>query len=536
MTQSKKRFAAHILFFDCDQFILRAIENCAPFVEKIYIARSQLPWQYNAEARQQFQNQSDKDILKLSRHFEKIELIEGDWAYEEDQRNSCLERARLDGFDYLIVHDADEFYRFADYRDNIRTIEENPDFDLYKTPWCSFWKSLDYILVYKDGGHLLGHPEFAINCKTEGKFVRARSTDAARVFTLNGTCFHLSYVLTDDQVLRKINTWGHAHQFDTRKWYRDKWLNWHEGLGNLHPVQPGEWRKAVRYTGDLPEVLRGFVSPQITVKRSVSPLRSLQGRAKHGCELLRGGLRKLLLPFRRARLACTWRFRAAKLKAGPGLGLHLGCGEKRYQDMLNCEYRTTRAADLVFDCSRLTRFGDRTVDRIFSHAFFEHLYRPQQLPLLLDCFRVLSADGTIIFLGLPDFEVIAGCYLEGAPSHLVKGESFDLYHVYRYTHGDPEIAADYWLEQLHKSLFDKRSVRKLLLKSGFVNQAVFNYCYPGEDVALNIGFVASKSSLPVGPRIKELLFPFRECLADLDQITLYEDETGGFDRAGGDSV
>lgn len=526
MNQTKKRFAAHILFFDCEQFILRAIDNCAPFVEKIYIAYSDLPWQYNPDARREFRNLSDKGILKQSRHFEKIELVEGEWAYEEEQRNACLERAKADGFDFLIIHDADEFYSFADYRENLRAIEQSPDADLYKTPWYSFWKSLDYILIYKDGGHLLGYPEFAVNCRSGVKFVRARSTDADKVQTLRGTCYHLSYVLTDQQVLRKIGTWGHAHQFDTGKWFREKWFNWQHGDRDLHPVQPGEWKEAVRFTGELPEVLAGFVSPEITFQPA-SALKLIKRRLRLISERLRESSRTLMRPLRRARLACSWRSRAARLAAGEGLKLHLGCGEKRYENMLNCEYRSTRAADLVFDCSRLSMFGDASVTQIFSHAFFEHLYRPQQLPLLKDCHRVLAAGGTVVFLGIPDFEVIARSYLERVPSHLSQGRSFDLYHVYRYTHGDPEIAREYWLEQLHKSLFDKRYLGDLLQRAGFGNHAIFNYCYPGEDIPLNLGFVASNSALPVALQIPELLSPFRECLADPEKIQLYESVQAG---------
>jgi hypothetical protein len=68
-------------------------------------------------------------------------------------------------------------------------------------------------------------------------------------------CHHASYVLTDEECWEKINTWGHAHQFDTKKWYNEKWLNWNENVLNLHPISPEEWHKTKKYNKILPEIL-----------------------------------------------------------------------------------------------------------------------------------------------------------------------------------------------------------------------------------------------------------------------------------------
>src|SRR2546430_1256036 len=115
---AKKRFAAHVLMFNCDQFILRMIDNCAPFVEKIFVAYSEIPWTYNPNARGKYKNPTHKELLQKSKHLSKIELIEGVWERDEEQRNACLDRARAEGFDYLIIQDADEFYINNAYQRN----------------------------------------------------------------------------------------------------------------------------------------------------------------------------------------------------------------------------------------------------------------------------------------------------------------------------------------------------------------------------------------------------------------------------------
>jgi hypothetical protein len=262
------RFAAHVLMFNCDKLIMRMIENCAPFVEKIYVAYSPMPWSYNPAARERFPNRTDKEILRQSKYFHKIELIEGTWDFDEDQRNACLERAKAAGFDYLIIQDADEFYHIEDYRNNIEEIKRHDDWEVFCTPWYCFWKNLDYVVIDRKGSAIVGFPEFAINLRLDGvRFIRARIPNLQRRWHLPGVCYHLSYVLTDEEVLTKIHTWGHADQFDRQKWFERKWLKWNQKTENLHPIEPPAWKKAVPFKGTLPEALERFESPSVVPYR-----------------------------------------------------------------------------------------------------------------------------------------------------------------------------------------------------------------------------------------------------------------------------
>ena len=104
------KFATHVLFYNVDKFILTNIDNSGPHVDRIYVTYSKKPWVYNKKARKNFSNTSNLDLLKQSIFYNKITIIEGEWKYDEDQRNACLKKAQQDGIDYLINHDADEFY------------------------------------------------------------------------------------------------------------------------------------------------------------------------------------------------------------------------------------------------------------------------------------------------------------------------------------------------------------------------------------------------------------------------------------------
>ena len=67
--------------------------------------------------------------------------------------------------------------------------------------------------------------------------------------------YHAAYVLTNEELLKKIQTWSHANNFDVMKWYNEKWLNWTPETKDLHPSWPIAFANAEEYTGELPEVI-----------------------------------------------------------------------------------------------------------------------------------------------------------------------------------------------------------------------------------------------------------------------------------------
>lgn len=258
------KFATHVVLFGQDKWIMRNLENAYPHVDRIYIAYSDKPWTYNPAARGAYKNSFNLDIIRDSKFIDKITIIEGEWATEEAQRNACVDAANNDGMDYLIIHDADEFY-FHDAFEKIKEfIVANPNTELFKIGWYCFWKSFNNVLLSRDRHWITGYPEFAINLKRGIRFISKRRPNNGKspniITTIPaeiGECYHGSYVLTNEELLQKINTWGHAMDFNKEKWYKEKWLAWDESpIGNLHLVTPEDWSKAVSFKGNpLPEVI-----------------------------------------------------------------------------------------------------------------------------------------------------------------------------------------------------------------------------------------------------------------------------------------
>lgn len=173
-------------------------------------------------------------------------------------------------------------------------------------------------------------------------------------------------------------------------------------------------------------------------------------------------------------------------------GLHLGCGEQRIPNLINLDYRATKATDLIKNCSNLRGFPNNTFLCVFSNAFFEHVYLNQRLKLLKETRRVLKDNGYTLFIGIPDFEAVADFYLKKVPGFY--NPTFNAFEAYRFTHGEPE-QVDGWTEgQLHKSLIDKDTLNNLLGQARFEDWYLFNYCFKNEYLPINLGFIAYKKS------------------------------------------
>ncbi|HEX8910953.1 MAG TPA: methyltransferase domain-containing protein [Humisphaera sp.] len=195
--------------------------------------------------------------------------------------------------------------------------------------------------------------------------------------------------------------------------------------------------------------------------------------------------------------------------------LHIGSGDRRIAGFLNVDVRPGPNTDVVGHAGDLSQVRDASVDTLFAHALFEHVYVGHQLPVLREWRRVMVPGGLIVCLGLPNFRAICELYLAGAPG--IVSPRFDLFEVYRYTHGDPEHAAPKawpawspsehrdaapsgWIPQLHKGLFDPTQLADLLARAG-LDATVFAYTYPGERHRLNLGFVSQSGSGPAATRL-----------------------------------
>jgi hypothetical protein len=284
------RFAVMTLCFYGEKTILRMIDNCAPFVEKIYVGYSEVPWSdYNKNARSTFKAELSSDIFGESKWAHKIEVIRGEWPSDEAERNTILDKARQDGMDYLIVQDADEFYTPENFQKNLEGIAAHPNYPAYRCPWVVFWKNTRYVLtcrntIFEKPRAITTCPNFAVNCNMPDVHfsVSRMVTRINEAFMLDGLCLHLSWVLDDEVAWKKVLTWAHSHQFNAKKWYYQKWLAWKPGDKNIGHISRVDFGEAIPFEGDLPAELHDFPAmkqqyvPLSVVEKMDSKLRDLR--------------------------------------------------------------------------------------------------------------------------------------------------------------------------------------------------------------------------------------------------------------------
>lgn len=273
------KFAIHTLVFYGLDTLKLMIENTGEFADKIYLSHSRVPWsKYNEEAHKSHQSTSLVTLTSEFPYKEKIVWLEGEWDSEEDQRNHSMERAKADGMDYMIIQDADEFYHPEEFKNNLNEIIYNPNYPVYRCPWIVFWKDLKHVIQVRqpsgDMEIITTCPNFAINLKfPDVQFVNRRLiAQMDQAYRLSGLCYHLAWVLSDEVVLKKIETWGHSHQFNYKKWFKHKWLAWTEETKYIGTITRANYPKATIFEGTLPSQLRQLP----TLKQEYVPLSMME--------------------------------------------------------------------------------------------------------------------------------------------------------------------------------------------------------------------------------------------------------------------
>ena len=252
------QIASHILAYNVNLSIKEVIENISPHVDKIFIAYPKRPWIYKLSERNHEQNPTSLNfILECTKGYN-VEIVEGDWKYEEDTRNECFELAKSQGFDWLMLQDADEFFDDKGWDLILNELKKSKNEKYFQTTWYNFWKSLEFVLVNDDGAIKSIKSNLALRCLKDIKYVRGGLPNIEKSKLIDACCYHYGYVRTDFEIETKIKTWGHTNDFNNKEWYLNKWLNWNKNTLNINPTDPKRWKKAIEFPYEQPNFTKKF--------------------------------------------------------------------------------------------------------------------------------------------------------------------------------------------------------------------------------------------------------------------------------------
>lgn len=184
----------------------------------------------------------DDTWLRAKMELQNGEVITDIWANQADHVNVGLQILESYDVDWALIVDVDEFYTPADIGRLVGQIRTTEYDALYATHMNVYWKTPSHLIVPEQ----FDYPIIAI--KTNKRFLSKRHVDNS--VTTTGTdrdlvMHHMSYVRTDKQMKKKIESFEHANEFDTDTWYNNVWLPWTKESRNLHPVVPTQFQGVV---------------------------------------------------------------------------------------------------------------------------------------------------------------------------------------------------------------------------------------------------------------------------------------------------
>lgn len=263
-----------------NELLLSAIEN-SKHLDNCYIGLYEKTWSHEEHTSIDYQllekiesmNNNAKVIHMSERD---LNAIPSDSVQDMDIkcRNYLLNVAKKEGNDFLFIQDTDEFLLESDYNFLINSYipeMQNAGFNSAAIRWNTFWKNWNYIIVnennethqskenFSRNGYEFGWKNFIIKLDSDVYFTEWHLANVVKSWILYDIfLFHGSWILTDEQVLQKIQTWGHANDVSREKWekwYREKWLGWTPDMESISMENDKfpAWKKAIEYKGPLPK-------------------------------------------------------------------------------------------------------------------------------------------------------------------------------------------------------------------------------------------------------------------------------------------
>ena len=157
----------------------------------------------------------------------------GIWESAQEQLNHGLELFR--DYDWVIICDADERYTQGGLDDLWHVLKNVlPGFPraLRTNNWSVYWKTPEWEIIPKQ----TDYPLIAI--RPSERFGHIRSYDGPQIYC-DVHMYHLSYVRTNAEMLKKVQTFDASTEFNTMFWYENVWMT--NSKKDLHPVHPSQF-------------------------------------------------------------------------------------------------------------------------------------------------------------------------------------------------------------------------------------------------------------------------------------------------------
>jgi hypothetical protein len=223
-------------------FLEESIRRIYPVMDKILILLNTITWAGKTD--KNIISETFNILLNIKDEEHKIEIISSFWQDEAKQRNFGNKYLKSIGIEWAFVIDDDELYNTNELQNVIKYLD-NINFSVYLVSWQIYWKNTITILEHDNAFFvtIVSTNEQDV----EFTYCRNVSIKNKNYFSISQDsliCHHMSYVRTNEKMLRKINSFSHASEI-SKNWYENVWLKCNKNTENLHPVNPNSFKKTI---------------------------------------------------------------------------------------------------------------------------------------------------------------------------------------------------------------------------------------------------------------------------------------------------
>lgn len=241
-------------------FLAQSIGSFAP-AGRVVVFISTLPWSGEAGSYERAIEVAESSGA---------EVVLGEWPDESLHRRFALDYAKELGVASILIPDGDEIIE-PELLKVLVAIGRSGLADRVGVAMDTYWKSPEYVIRPRERIR----PLILLNPRAvEHEQIRAYKGGRRLILDEEyGLLHHLSYVLPNERIVRKVLTWGHRHEVSAN-WLAKVWTGWDADrtMRNIHPTHPEAYGWAERRS--VPELLRPSWDQYLNHHDGLDPLHS----------------------------------------------------------------------------------------------------------------------------------------------------------------------------------------------------------------------------------------------------------------------
>jgi hypothetical protein len=275
-----KNVAAYMMANEENAYIERIIRWLSPRVGKVFVVEGERTYSGSLPRDKQVETLIGKLTSSGVTNVEHI--IAKFWGYlnpatnETYMRNEALEAIQKQKFEWVWIVDSDEVYSDRDAEKLwgffFSVVGQDRSIKGARCSWYTYWRSIHYRIDPPEPYR----PNIILRSDCRFSVIRALADERNIIDVPPEVCMvrHYSWSKPPNEIKKKIEAWGHAHQV-LGGWYENIFARWTPGcnIENLHPTEPPAYRKAVRCSLPIPELMEGHPYTDMELIGGDSPKR-----------------------------------------------------------------------------------------------------------------------------------------------------------------------------------------------------------------------------------------------------------------------